>query len=132
MDDYNTYPLVTRTEYLMGMLEQALESCDAIEAMQDKPGDLVAMRQDLLRIRGILQVIVNKIDHHDYPSVDIPGLEYKAKNFLVNYYFEREMDIMEPLYGDDPGRLRHLRLKILEALQDKGLSEKMREIKKEL
>lgn len=121
--------MVTHTEYLVGMLGQALESCDAIATLQDKPGDLVAMRQYLLRIRGILQVIVNKIDPRDYPSVDIPGLEYRSRAFLDNYYFEREMDIMEPLYGDDPGRLRHLRLKIIEALEDKGLSEKMHEVR---
>lgn len=121
--------MVTHTEYLVGMLGQALESRDAIVALQDKPGDLVAMRQYLLRIRGILQVIVNKIDPRDYPSVDIPGLEYRSRAFLDNYYFEREMDIMEPLYGDDPGRLRHLRLKIIEALEDKGLSEKMHEVR---
>ena len=120
--------MVTRTEYLKGMLEQALQSCQTIEDLKDKPGDLVTMRQDLLRIRGILQVVVNKIKPGDFPNSDIPGLVSRSKQFLENYYFEREMDIMEPLYGDDPGRLRHLRFKILEALQDKGLSEKMRDV----
>ena len=120
--------MVTRTAYLKGMLEQALESCQNIEELKDKPGDLATMRQDLLRIRGILQVVVNKITSRDYPDADIPGLVSRSRGFLDNYYFEREMDIMEPLYGDDPGRLRHLRFKILEALQDKGLSRKMREV----
>ena len=120
--------MVTRTEYLRGMLEQALQSCQTIEQLGDKPGDLVTIRQDLLRIRGILQVVANKIKPQDFPNSDIPGLVSRARQFLENYYFEREMDIMEPLYGDDPGRLRHLRFKVLEALQDKGLSEKMREV----
>lgn len=120
--------MVTRTEYLKGMLGQALESCQNIGDLKDRPGDLATMRQDLLRIRGILQVIVNKIKPRDYPDADISGLVSRSRGFLDNYYFEREMDIMEPLYGDDPGRLRHLRFKILEALHDKGLSEKMRDV----
>ena len=124
--------MVTRTEYLANMLGQALESYDTLQGLQDKPGDLVTIRQDLLRIRGILQVIVNKVDPSDHPNVDMAGLISRSQQFLVNYYFEREMDIMEPLYGDDPGRLRHLRFKILEALQDKGLSRKMEEIRADL
>lgn len=120
--------MVTRNEYLMGMLEQALKSYQTIVELKDKPGDLVTMRQDLLRIRGILQVVVNKIKPGDFPNSDIPGLVSRSRQFLENYYFEREMDIMEPLYGDDPGRLRHLRFKILEALQDKGLIGKMRDV----
>ena len=124
--------MVTRTEYLKNMLEQALESCQTIENLNDKPGDLVTIRQDMLRIRGILQVIVNKIKPQDYPSTDIPALIFKSNEFLANYYFEREMDIMEPLYADDPGRIRHLRLKILESLHDKGLNDKMQEVFSEL
>ena len=120
--------MVTHTEYLKTMLKQAIESYRTIKELKDKPGDLVTMRQDLLRIRGILQVIVNKIESKDYPDADIPGLVFRSKQFLGNYYFEREMDIMEPLYGDDPGRLRHIRFKIIEALQDKGLSKKIGEV----
>lgn len=120
--------MVVRTQYLRNMLGQALESYQTIIDLKDKSGDLVIMRQDLLRIRGILLVVVNKVDPRDYPDADIPGLVSRSKKFLDNYHFEREMDIMEPLYGDDPGRLRHLRLKILEALDDKRLSEKMQEV----
>lgn len=124
--------MVTRTEYLEGMLKQAMQSYQTIKDLKDKPGDLVTMRQDLLRIRGILQVVVNKIKPEDFPNSDIPGLVSRSKQFLDNYYFEREMDIMEPLYGDDPGRLRHLRFKMLEALQDKGLIGKIRDMSSDL
>ena len=124
--------MVTSTEYLKGMLNQAQQSYRTIMELKDKPGDLAPMRQDLLRIRGILQVVVNKIKPGDFPNSDIPGLVSRSKQFLDNYYFEREMDIMEPLYGDDPGRLRHLRFKMLEALQDKGLIEKIREVSSDL
>lgn len=124
--------MVTRTEYLRGLLQQTLGSCQTIENMDDRPGDIAAMRVELLRAKGTMQVIVNKIDPHDYPNVDMSGLISRASSFLDGYYFEREMDIMEPLYGDDPGRIRHLRLKIVEALHNKSLTEKMNEVLEEI
>lgn len=124
--------MVTRTDYLRSMLEQALDSHNTIRHLQDKPGDLVTIRQELLRAKGILQVIVGRVDPRDHPSVDIGGLASRAALFLDSYYFEREMDIMEPLYGDDPGRLRHMRLTILAALEDRGLIAKIKEVLAEL
>lgn len=124
--------MVTRTEYLRNMIEQALEAYRTINELQDKPGDLATIRQELLRAKGIMQVIVTRVDQRDHPSADIAGLASRAAIFLESYYFEREIDIMEPLYGDDPGRLRHMRLKVLEAFEDKGLTTKMVQVLAEL
>ena len=79
-----------------------------------------------------MQVIINKIMPQDYPSADIQGLVLRASHFIENYSFEREMDIMEPLYGEDPGRLRHMRLKILEAFEEKSIPDKLNEIVEDL
>lgn len=124
--------MVTRTEYLKGMLENILNSYSVIDELGDKPGDISTIRLELLRAKGIMQVIVNKIDPHDYPNEDISGLVARASVFLDDYYFERELDIMEPLYGDDPGRIRHIRLKVLEAFRGKSLTAKIEEILSEL
>ncbi len=124
--------MVTRTEYLRNMIEQALEAYRTINELQDKPGDLATIRQEILRAKGILQVIVTRVDQREHPSADIAGLASRAAAFLDGYYFEREIDIMEPLYGDDPGRLRHMRFKVLEAFEDKGLTTKMEQILAEL
>ena len=124
--------MVTRTEYLRNMIKQALEAYRTINELQDKPGDLAIIRQELLRAKGILQVIVTRVDQRDHPSTDIVGLASRAAIFLDSYYFEREIDIMDPLYGDDPGRLRHMRLKILEAFEDKGLTTKLEQVLAEL
>lgn len=115
-------------EYLRDLLSQVLDSYRTISTLQDKPGDLVTMRTELLKARGIMQVISNRIDARDYPSVDISGLVHRISHFITNYSFEREMDIMEPLYGEDPGRLRHMRFKILEAFEDKSMPDKISEI----
>ena len=66
--------MVTRTEYLRNMIEQALEAYRTINELQDKPGDLATIRQELLRAKGILQVIVTRVDQREHPSADIAGL----------------------------------------------------------
>ena len=114
------------------MLEKIQESYNIINELNDKSGDIATIRLELLRAKGIMQVIVNKISPRDYPNVDVPGLVMALSIFLNEYYFERELDIMEPLYGDDPGRIRHLRLKILDAMRSKDLTVKIREILLEL
>ena len=124
--------MVTRTEYLRSMLEKIQESYNIINDLNDKSGDIATIRLELLRTKGIMQVIVNKISPHDYPNVDVPGLVMALSIFLNEYYFERELDIMEPLYGDDPGRIRHLRLEILDAMRNKDLTIKVQEILLEL
>jgi hypothetical protein len=39
---------------------------------------------------------------------------------------------MSPLYSDDKDRLKHMRLKIMEAFQDKRLIDKIEELLQEL
>ena len=120
--------MVIRTSYLASVLEQIKESYNIISALQNKPGDLAIMRTELHKARGIMQVIVNKIDPKDFPSVDIMGLVSRCSHFIEDYSFEREMDIMEPLYGEDPGRLHHMRLKIIEAFRDNSIPAKLDEV----
>lgn len=114
------------------MLEKIQGSYNVINGLSDKPGDIAIIRLELLRAKGIMHVVVNKISPRDYPSVDIPGLVSRLSIFLDDYYFERELDIMEPLYGDDPGRIRHIRLKILDSMRSKDLTSKIEEILSEL
>ena len=124
--------MIMHNDYLRNMLGKVLESYDTIQNLQNKPGDLNIMHQELLRIKGIMQVIVNKIEPKHYPSVDIEGLSSRAKSFLNDYYFEREIEIMRPLYENDPGRLKHMHYKILEALHDKDLISKIQQLSAEI
>ncbi len=47
----------------------------------------------------------------------------QTKRFLSNYEFEREIETMSILYSDDPNRLKNIRLKIIESLQNNELME---------
>lgn len=124
--------MVIRTSYLGSILEQIRESYNTIYALQNKPGDLAIMRIELHKARGIMQVIVNKINPKDFPSIDITGLISRCSHFIEDYSFDREIDIMEPLYGEDPGRLHHMRLKIIEAFQDNSIPAKLDELLEDL
>ena len=48
--------------------------------------------------------------------------------FLSNYEFEREIEAMSILYSDDSDRLKNIRLKIIESLEDKKLMENIETI----
>ena len=59
-------------------------------------------------------------------------LKSKIKGYLENYYFEREIEIMEPLYAEDPNRIKNIRIKIIEALNDRKLMQKLTDVMEEL
>ncbi len=120
--------MVTYDEYLRGILERVMESHGALSGMGDRPGDLEAMRVELLKIRGFFHVLAHKIDAGKYPSIDVAGLQSRAASYLESYDFEKEMDRLSPLYADDPSRLRNLRLTILDSLDDRRLMEYISEV----
>ena len=75
----------------------------------------------MLKINGFLKVITNKIDVEKIPSSDFKPLKLKFQLYLQNYSFEQEIETMIPLYSDDIHRIKNMRLKILEALEDKKM-----------
>lgn len=75
----------------------------------------------MLKINGFLKVITNKIDAEKIPSSDFRPLKTKFQQYLQNYSFEQEIETMVPLYSDDVHRIKNMRLKILEALEDKKM-----------
>ncbi|KFM19992.1 hypothetical protein AAA799P11_00296 [Marine Group I thaumarchaeote SCGC AAA799-P11] len=124
--------MVTYNEYLKSILLQILESYEHLKEIQDKPGDLEIIKKELLKINGFLKVIANKIEDSKIPHSDFKPLKSKFKNYLENYSFEQEIETMAPLYQDDTHRIKNMRLKILESLEDnkmmedaKGLLEKI-------
>lgn len=115
--------------YFIDILNQILESYDSLWNIKDKSGDLIVIKKELLKIRGLLQVLVNKTN--DVTGSDMSELNSKASQYLDGYFFEREIDTMSLLYADDPDRLRNLRFKIIESLQDKKLIEKIKDMRDE-
>jgi hypothetical protein len=113
--------MVTYNEYLKKILNQILVSHIILQNYQDKPGDLNNIKKELLKINGFFKVILNKISSDKISSSDFKIVQSKIGNYLENYFFEKEIETMTPLYSNDVSRIKNMRLKILEALEDKKL-----------
>ncbi len=124
--------LTRNDEYVKKVLDQIIDSYMTIHNLKDQPGDLEVIKKELLKINGFFNVLVKKLGTTDFESRDFLELKSKIKKYLENYYFLQEIDTMSPLYSEDPARLKNMRLKILEAFEDRRLIDKLREISEEL
>ena len=113
--------MVTYYEYLKNILEKIIVAHDILTKLEDKPGDLMIIKKEILKINGFFQVLINKMDTEKFQSTDFSDLKSKFEHYLENYSFEKEIDTLAPLYSEDSNRLKNMRLKILESLADKKL-----------
>lgn len=120
--------MVTFDEYVKSILNQIYDSYKTISSLKDKPGDLEKIKVEWLKINGLLTVLTNKLSLSKKLSDDLSSLLLSSTHYLENYDFEREISIMAGLYSDDSDRLKNLRLKVIESLQDKKLMEKIESI----
>ncbi len=120
--------MITYNEHLKKILVQFFVSYKILKEFEDKPGDLVHIRKELLKINGFLKVITKKIDSDKIPLSDYASLKTKFQSYLDDYYFEKEIDTMTPFYVDDIYRIKNMRLKILEALESKQMMYSVKEI----
>ena len=120
--------MVTYVEYLKNLLMQIVESYDIINNIEDKPGDLQHVKKELLKINGFLKVIANKVEVTKIPLSDFKPLKSKFRHYLETYYFEKEIDTMAPLYSNDTFRIKNMRLKIIEALDDRKMIESAKDL----
>ncbi len=119
-------------DYAKKILQQIWDSYQIIKNLKDQPGDLNTVKKELLKINGFFNVMVKKLEPDNFQSRDVLELKPKIQNFLNNYYFVQEIDTMSSLYSDDKDRLKNMRLKIMEAFQDKRLIGKIEELLQEL
>ena len=117
--------MVTYNEHLKKILSQTLDSYNTLKEIQDKPGDLDHIKKEMLKINGFLKVSTNNIDEYKITLSDFKKLKSKFEHYLENYFFEKEIETMAPLYSDDIHRVKNMRLKIIEALEDKKMMESM-------
>jgi polyphosphate kinase len=115
--------VVTYNEYLKKILSQTLDSYNGLKEIQDKPGDLDHIKKEMLKINGFLKVATNNLDDGKITLSDFKKLKSKFEHYLENYFFEKEIETMAPLYSDDVNRVKNMRLKIIEALEDKKMME---------
>ena len=115
-------------EYLKGVLEQILTSYKILTGLNDNPNDLETIDKELAKIRGLLQVIHNKLSEKKYQSDHLVTL-YKLSGYYIDTYdFGREIKILAEVYYKDSNRLKNLRMLIINSLNDKELIEKFQTI----
>jgi len=113
--------MVAYYEYIKTILERIIESHNTLVNLEDKSGDLDIIKREILKIKGFFHVMVNKLGTEKFESSDFLNLKSKLEYYLNNYSFEKEIETMSALYSDDKDRLKNIRLKILESLDDKKL-----------
>ena len=115
--------MVIFEENLTRIIKQIFESYQTLLELENKPGDLETIKIELLKMIGFFQVVNKKIELSKNHSNDYVKLSKCIKHYLQNYNFVPEIETMANLYSNDPHRLKNIRLKIIESLQDKDMME---------
>jgi len=120
--------MVTYNEYLKNILNQILDSYIILKEINDKKEDLNDIKKEMLKINGFLKVVLRKIDSDKINSSNFKIIKSKFQHYLDNYYFEKEIETMASLYSNDLSRVKNMRLKILEALEEKEMMDTVNEL----
>ena len=115
-------------DYLKGILSQILASHKILTELEDKPDDLGIIKKELSKIRGLLQVIHNKLDEKKYQTDHLVTLSKLSGYYIDTYDFTREIEILSQVYFNDSNRLKNLRVMIINSLNDKKMIEKLHAI----
>jgi hypothetical protein len=132
MDVIFNLTVVTYNEHLKNILSHILDSYQILNDIEDKPGDLVRIEKEMLKINGFIKVVSNKIDLDKIPMSDFRIVKTKFSQYLENYSFEKEIKTMTQLYSNDMSRVKNMRLKILEALKNKNMIDDVKELRDNL
>ena len=120
--------MIAIDEYLKGILGQILTSYKILTDLNDEPKDLMTIKKELSKIRGLLLVLSNKLDNKKYQSDHLVSL-YKLSTYYTNTYdFTWEIEKLSQIYYNDSDRLKNLRFIIINSLNDKKLIEKLEAI----
>lgn len=109
--------------YVADVLGQVKASYDVIVGLENKPGDLDTMKKECIKVDGLLRSLVKRIENSDMASDTYRDVLKHCRYYIENYSFDDEIETMSSLYANDPGRLKNIRLKILESFYDKKFIE---------
>ena len=115
-------------EYLKGVLGQILDSYKILGELNDNPNDLDIIKKEIAKIRGLLQVIHNKLNSEKYQSDQLVTLRKLSMYYIETYDYSREVEYLAQIYDEDPNRIKNLRILILNSLNDKRMIEKFQTI----
>lgn len=116
-----TDKVTTQEDYLKNVLRQVHDAYAILHDLKDQPGDLDVIKREIAKITGMLNAVIRKLESNKQELNEYQHLKTPMKFFLDNTEFFREIETMSLLYSDDPMRLRHLRLTILDSIQEKNL-----------
>jgi|TARA_B100001750_G_scaffold175868_1_gene144082 hypothetical protein len=119
-------------EYLKGILRQILDSYKILLELTDSPSDLDIIKKETSKIKGLLQVIRNKLNEKKYQSDHLVTLRKLSTYYTETYDYSREIEYLGQIYDEDPNRIRNLRTLILNSLNDKRMIEKFQTMLDEL
>lgn len=109
--------------YLRGILDQVLASYDVICRLGDGPDDLETMKREWVRIYGTFQSMTRRIEESGTDADAYLELLKRCRYYTQSYYFYREIETMSELYSNDRDRIRNIRIKIVDSLNDRGFME---------
>ena len=124
--------MVTYAGHLRRVLLQVLDAYGTLSDLKGAPLGIAGVRRELLGINGLLRAVISNIPESGIISSDYKPLRSKISRYLAEYDFERELEAMAPAYSEDTMRINNVRIKILEALDDKKMMESMRELADQL
>ena len=119
-------------EYLKGILGQIMDSYKILAELNDDPDSLNTIKKEIAKIKGLLQVINNKLNSKKYQSDHFVTLRKLSIHYIDTYDFTREIEYLVHIYGEDSNRIKNLRILIINSLNDKSMIEKFQTMLKEL
>ena len=119
-------------EYLKGILRQILDSYKILVELDDNPNDLDIIKKETAKIKGLLQVIHNKLDPKKYQSDHLVTIRKLSTHYIDTYDYSREIEYLAQIYDEDPNRIKNLRTLIINSLNDKNMIEKFQMLLKKL
>ena len=119
-------------EYFKGILNQILDSYAIIENLGDSPNDLYVLQIEISKNMGLFKIIFRKLGKTDGFPQEVSGLHKIIGDYLENYDFSREIDLLLKTFSEDQSRVKNIRISISKSLNDKELIEKIYNTSKKL
>ncbi len=112
---------------IKSLLIQTLEVHTILNELKDEPGDLEIIKKQVEKVEGVLERLSNKIEEFDYSTDDYVKLSKSIKFYLENYDFYNIIEAYK-LYDKDPQRIRNVRTKVITAIEENHLIEKIKDM----
>ena len=119
-------------EYFKGILNQILDSYAIIENLDNAPNDLHVLQIEVAKIMGLFKIISRKLDKTSDLPQDFSKLHKIVEEYLINYDFSREIELLLKTFSEDQSRVKNIRLSVSKSLNDKELIEKIYSLSKKL